>query len=185
MDHIEIFIDEKRLSSSQGTIELYSLVLRKFQEHMGKPIGQATRHDIVRYLNHIIFERKLSKATAANALSILKSFFSFMSRNEYLPADPTKGINPVKVDKKAPVYLTQDEMRELINTATGDRDSLMVKMLYATGVRVSELVNIRKQHRLHEGHHQGIRKRGQGADRAHTRRDEAPGRGLLRATKER
>jgi len=145
MDHIEIFIDEKRLSSSQGTIELYSLVLRKFQEHMGKPIGQATRHDIVRYLNHIIFERKLSKATAANALSILKSFFSFMSRNEYLPADPTKGINPVKVDKKAPVYLTQDEMRELINTATGDRDSLMVKMLYATGVRVSELVNIRKQ----------------------------------------
>ncbi len=145
MDHIEIFLDEKRLSSSPGTIELYSLVLRKFQEYTGKPIGHSTRHDIVRYLNHIIFERKLSKATAANILSILKSFFSFMLQNEYVPADPTKGISPVKVDKKAPVYLTQDEMKELINTAKDERDNLMVKMLYATGVRVSELVNIRRQ----------------------------------------
>jgi integrase/recombinase XerD len=145
MEHIEIFLDEKRLSSSPGTIELYSLVLRKFQEYTGKPIGQTTRQDIVRYLNHILFERKLSKATAANILSVLKSFFSFMLQNEYVPADPTKGISPVKVDKKAPVYLTQDEMKELIKTAKDGRDNLMVKMLYATGVRVSELVNIRKQ----------------------------------------
>ncbi len=74
MDHIEIFIDEKRLSSSQGTIELYSLVLRKFQEHMGKPIGQATRHDIVRYLNHIIFERKL-EGDPRPSPQYIKSFF--------------------------------------------------------------------------------------------------------------
>lgn len=144
MDYIEIFLDEKRLSSSLGTIELYSLVLHKFQEYTCKPIEHSTRHEIVRYLNHIIFERKLSKATAANILSILKSFFSYMSQNEYISSDPTKGISPVKADKKAPVYLTQDEMKELINTAKNDRDNLMVKMLYATGVRVSELVNIRK-----------------------------------------
>jgi len=145
MEHIEIFLDEKRLSSSPGTIELYSLVLRKYQEYTGKPIIQSTRHDIVRYLNHILFERKLSKATAANILSVLKSFFSFMLQNEYVLADPTKGISPVKVDKKAPVYLTQDEMKELIETAKDERDNLMVKILYATGVRVSELVNIRRQ----------------------------------------
>lgn len=145
MDYIEIFLDEKRLSSSPNTIELYSLVLRKFQEYTGKPIGRSTRHDIVRYLNHILFERKLSKATAANILSVLKSFFSFMLQNEYIPADPTKGISPVKTDKKAPVYLTQGEMKELINTAVDERDNLMVKMLYATGVRVSELVNIQKR----------------------------------------
>jgi site-specific recombinase XerD len=145
MDHIEIFLDEKRLSSSPRTIELYSLVLKKFREHAGKPIEQCTRPDIVRYLNHIIFERKLSKATAANTLSVLKSFYSFLLQNEYINADPTKGINPVKIDKKAPEYLTQGEMKELINIASGDRDNLMVKMLYATGVRVSELVNIKKQ----------------------------------------
>ncbi len=145
MDHIEIFLDEKRLSSSPNTIKLYSLVLRKFQEYAGKPIEQSTRHDIVRYLNHVLFEKKLSKATASSILSVLKSFFSFMLQSELVPADPTRGISPIKIDKKAPVYLTQDEMKELINTAKGERDNLMVKMLYATGVRVSELVNIKRQ----------------------------------------
>jgi site-specific recombinase XerD len=94
MDHIEIFLDEKRLSSSQGTIELYSLVLRKYQEYTGKPIERSTRHDIVRYLNYIIFEKKLSKSTAANILSVLKSFYSFMLQNGLVTADPTNGNTP-------------------------------------------------------------------------------------------
>ncbi len=145
MDHIQVFLDEKRLSSSPNTIGLYSLALKKFQEYTGKPAERSTRQDIVRYLNHIIFEKKLSKATAANTLSILKSFYSFMLQNGYVNADPTKGISQIKIDKKAPVYLTRDEMKGLIDVAVNGRDNLMVKMLYATGVRVSELVNIRKQ----------------------------------------
>jgi len=145
MDYIEIFLDEKRLSSSPGTIELYGLVLHKFQEYTGKPLELVTRHEIVRYLNHVMFEKKLSKNTAANTLSIIKSFYSFMVQGEYLNANPTRGISPVKIDKKAPIHLTQDEMKELISTAIDPRDNLIVKMLYATGVRVSELVNIKKR----------------------------------------
>jgi site-specific recombinase XerD len=78
-------------------------------------------------------------------MSIIKSFYSFLSENEYVKTDPAKGINAVKIDKKAPIYLTQDEMRALIETAIDPRDNMMVKMLYATGVRVSELVNVKKQ----------------------------------------
>ncbi len=145
MDYIEIFLDEKRLSSSPGTIALYTLRLHKFQEYVNKPLELVSRHEAVRYLNYVMFEKKLSKATVSNILSVIKSFYSFMIENEYVTVNPTKGISAVKIDKKAPIYLTQDEMKDLIATAIEPRDNLIVKMLYATGVRVSELVNIKKQ----------------------------------------
>jgi len=145
MDHIEIFLDEKRLSSSPNTIKQYDLLLHNFQKYCHKPPELVSRHEIIRYLNHLMFERKLSKTSVANILSIIKSFYSFLGENGYITSNPTKGINPVKIDKKAPIYLTQDEMRELINTAVDPRDNIIVKMLYATGVRVSELVNIKKE----------------------------------------
>ncbi|HTY90075.1 MAG TPA: site-specific tyrosine recombinase/integron integrase [Methanocella sp.] len=145
MDHIEIFLDEKRLSSSSNTIKQYGLILRNFQEFCGKPLDKVNRHEIIRYLNHLMFEEERSKAYVSNIMSIIKSFYSFLSENEYTTSNPAKGINAVKIDKKAPVYLTQDEMQALIKTAVSPRDSLIVKMLYATGVRVSELVNIKKQ----------------------------------------
>lgn len=145
MDTIEIFLDEKRLSSSPNTIKQYGLILRNFQKFSNKPTVQVNRHDIIRYLNYLMFEQKRSRAYVSNVMSIIKSFYSFLSENEYVTTDPAKGINAVKIDKKAPIYLTQDEMRALIETAIDPRDNMMVKMLYATGVRVSELVNVKKQ----------------------------------------
>ena len=145
MDYLEIFLDEKRLSSSPNTVRQYSKILGKFKTFMNKPLENAKRPEIVHYLNHLIYEQKLSRTTVANNLSIIKSFYAFMAQNEYVDGDPTRGISQVKADKKAPVYLTQAEMQALIDTALDPRDQLMVKMLYATGVRVSELVNIEKK----------------------------------------
>lgn len=104
-----------------------------------------TRPEIVHYLNHLMFEKKLSRTTVSNILSVIKSFYSFMAENEYVQSNPTKGINNIKSDKKAPIYLTITELNNLIDTAVDTRDNIIVKMLYATGVRVSELVNIKKR----------------------------------------
>lgn len=145
VDYVSVFLDEKRLSSSAGTIRQYDQVLRSFERHIGKPMDSIARTDVIRYLNHLMFERNLSKATASNVLSILKSFYKFMADNGHISSNPTRGISSIKMDKKAPVYLTIGEMRELIDTAIDPRDRIVVRMLYATGVRVSELVNIRRR----------------------------------------
>ena len=144
MDYVSVFLDEKRLSSSAGTIRQYDQILRSFERYTGKPAESVVRTDIIRYLNHLMFERTLSKATASNVLSVLKSFYKYMTDNGYCSMNPTRGINSIKMDKKAPVYLTIGEMRELIDTAIDVRDRIVVRMLYATGVRVSELINIRR-----------------------------------------
>ena len=122
----------------------YTLILHRYQKYMGIPVEDAKRPGIVRYLNHLMFERKLSHTTVANILSVIKSFYSFMLQSDYITIDPTKSISSIKIDKKAPVYLTESEIQVLVNTAIDPRDSLIVKMLYATGVRISELVNIKK-----------------------------------------
>ena len=145
MEHIEIFLDEKRLSSSPNTIKQYKLILYNFQEFCDKSVDKVKRPDIIRYLNYLMFEQERSRAYVSNIMSIIKSFYGFLSENGYINSDPSKGINAVKIDKKAPVYLTQDEMQALIGIAADSRDNLIVKMLYATGVRVSELVNIKKE----------------------------------------
>jgi integrase/recombinase XerD len=145
VDYVSVFLDEKRLSSSSGTIRQYDQVLRSFERYSGKPMEEIVRTDVIRYLNHLMFERNLSKATASNVLSVLKSFYKFMADNGHIVTNPTRGINSIKMDKKAPVYLTIGEMRELIDTAIDVRDRIVVRMLYATGVRVSELINIRRR----------------------------------------
>jgi site-specific recombinase XerD len=144
IDYIDVFLDEKRLSSSATTMHQYTLILHRYQKFLGKPVENAIRPEIVRYLNYLMFERKLSRTTVANILSVIRSFYSFIVQSEYMASDPTKGISSIKIDKKAPVYLTQSEMRDLIDSAVEPRNNLIVKMLYATGVRISELVNIKK-----------------------------------------
>lgn len=145
MDLVEIFLDEKRLSSSRNTIRQYGLILKGFLDYCSVKPGDVSRHLIVRYLNYLLFEQKRSKAYVANVMSIIKSFYAFLVENEYLASNPARGISAVRIDKKAPVYLTPDEMRALIDTAIDPRDRLIVSMLYATGVRVSELVSVRKR----------------------------------------
>jgi len=145
LDYVSIFLDEKRLSSSKGTIRQYDQVLRSFVKFTGKTPETVARQDVIRYLNHLMFERSLSKATGSNVLSVLKSFYRFMVENGHIETSPTRGISSIKLDKKAPVYLTIQEMRDLIDTAVDTRDRIIVRMLYATGVRISELLNIRKR----------------------------------------
>ena len=125
LDYVEVFLDEKRLSSSATTMRQYALILHRYQKFLGVPVENARRPAIVRYLNYLMFEQKLSHTTVANILSVIKSFYSFMVQSEYMTNDPTKGISSIKIDKKAPVYLTQSEIEGLVNTAIDPRDSLI------------------------------------------------------------
>jgi site-specific recombinase XerD len=149
-DLVDIYLDEKRLSLSPKSIKSYVSVLRGFKEYLGKPIEQAERTDVIGYINYLATGREgknkvPSRNTLATVQRYITSLYNYLFENEYTEKNVVKGIRPVKVDKKAPVYLTIDEMIELFKTAGVDkRDNLVVHMLYSTGVRVSELCGIKK-----------------------------------------
>lgn len=152
MDLITKYLDEKRLQLSPKTIRGYTSVLRDFEKYLqGKSLDHAERSDIIAYVNYIEGGRgrpdhKLQRDTVATAQRYIITFYTYMFVNEYLQHNIAKNIRPVKVEKKAPVYLTLDEYEKLFHVAQyHPRHRMTVRLLFATGVRVSELVGLKKK----------------------------------------
>ncbi len=134
---------------SPRTIESYARDLRQFsawldEEHI--ELGAIERSSLRNYLG---FRRDtgLSPRSSARALSALRSFFRFLLQTEVLTADPTANLKSPSLWRTVPHALTTDEIDALLaapDTATklGLRDRAMIETLYATGLRVSELVGL-------------------------------------------
>jgi integrase/recombinase XerC len=98
------------------------------------------------YLNHLN-EDKYARSSIARNMSALRSFFRYLMREEIMGKNPAALISSPKLDKRLPVFLTLEEAERLVESPDltkpqGQRDRAMLEMLYATGVRVSELVSM-------------------------------------------
>lgn len=104
--------------------------------------------DVRFYLMYLKEERKEKNSSISRNLSSLKSFYNYMIDNSFTSNNPFNYISGPKKEKKLPRYFEYNELEELfsvIDTDThyGKRDLLILEMLYATGVRVGELVRIK------------------------------------------
>ena len=102
--------------------------------------------DVRRFLG-FLRDREYSKSTTARKLATLRSFYKFCMRRSYVPANPLATIRTPKQDKRLPKFLSEEEVRKLletpdVNTLLGARDRAMLETMYSTGVRVSELVDL-------------------------------------------
>ena len=91
-------------------------------------------------------ERRYANSTVARRTAAVKSFFSYMVGQGHLPSDPTDQLDSPRVDRSPPRSVSQHQVDELLelplrsSTPEGMRDKAMLELLYATGMRVSELV---------------------------------------------
>ena len=109
-------------------------------------INRVTQTTIISYLLHIQ-GKGLATSTISRNLASLKSFFHFLVRENILSSDPTLNLESPKQQKKLPQVLTTKEVSMLLSipdlkTIAGLRDKAMLEMLYATGLRVSELTGL-------------------------------------------
>lgn len=117
------------------------------------PVENAPKAILVQYFSHLLNdEPKMKRSSVATYQARVKAFYRWLHEEKYIAENPMRGLNNIKTDKRFPIWATTDEMNKLLNAAavkskaTGDlRYIYMIKMLYVTGVRVSELVGIRKQ----------------------------------------
>jgi len=108
-------------------------------------IGVST-DDVQRFLG-FLRQREYCKSTTARKLATLRSFYKFCIKRGYVQSTPLATIRTPKQEKRLPKFLTEDEVRKLLETpdvATllGARDRAMLETMYSTGVRVSELVDL-------------------------------------------
>lgn len=95
-----------------------------------------------------LYEQEYSKKSIARHISSLRSFFKYLSREKKITNNPMTLISNPKLDKKLPKYLYYEELEKILSipdktTVLGMRDLTILELLYSTGVRVSELVNIK------------------------------------------
>lgn len=135
---------------SERTIAAYRSDLahaQRFFAGRGSDLRNAGREDIRAYLAHR--RRARAKATtAARLLSALRRFYRYCVRERLIEADPTALIDAPKLPRRLPKSLSEEEVVRLlaapdVATALGVRDRAMLETLYATGLRVSELVGLR------------------------------------------
>lgn len=133
----KLFISSKRLEGlSELTLDSYKIELRIFGKHIQKPIEDVTTNDIRNYLGQ--FEN-LKVSSISGKLSVLKSFFGWLTNEEIIPRDPTKKIKPPKKEKRLPKALTIEELEMIREACKTPRERALLEVLYATGARLSEI----------------------------------------------
>lgn len=135
---------------ARNTLESYRRDVRLFgawlQSSARKDLIDAHQSDIQGYLGHQ-FARKAKATSAARLLSSLKRFYRYLLRARRVAVDPTLNIDAPALPRHLPTTVTEAEVESLIaapdtNTALGLRDKAMLEILYASGLRVSELVTL-------------------------------------------
>ena len=145
LDYIQA---EKGLAAN--TVLAYRRDLEKFAAGFSKQRrtpAQATREDVREFLAGL-YRQRLSARAVARHLASLRGFYQFLLREGRLNHDPTAEIGPPRLPQALPKYLAASEVEQLlsqpdVSTPAGLRDKAMLEVLYATGVRVSELVGLR------------------------------------------
>lgn len=150
---IEDFIEyiTKVKKASINTIQSYRRDLVKMsmfmEEHGINEPGRITVTNINAYILYL--EKKgLSTATISRNIASMKTYFHYLMNNKLIDYEPVEFLKAPAIEKKNPVILTISEVDRLLSQPCGNsskevRDRAMIELLYATGIRVTELINLR------------------------------------------
>jgi integrase/recombinase XerD len=147
---IDLFLDAVWVEQglSENTLSAYGSDLRIFAQWLKeRPMLDADTGDISRFLAKR-YNDGIGNRSSARILSSLRRFYGYHVRENNISADPTALIDSPHIGRPLPHSLSEEDVERLLNapdteTTLGCRDKTMLEMLYATGLRVSELVNLR------------------------------------------
>ncbi|MBW8078811.1 MAG: site-specific tyrosine recombinase XerD, partial [Gallionella sp.] len=137
---------------SRNTLDSYRRDLNKFADWLaanrGETLLQTTHADIQGYLGYLLLKQKAKASSTGRNISSLKRLFRYLLRQGKITIDPTLQIDTPKLPRNLPKSLSEADVELLLNapdtqTPLGLRDRTMLEVLYATGLRVSELVTLR------------------------------------------
>jgi len=135
---------------SQHTIEAYKRDVLQFFEFFNlnesakhKKINQITKQDVREFISSLI-RYGMSKKSAERKIAALKSYFSYLNKENLIQKNPVSGIPLPKKEKVLPQFLQEHEISEIFNkidtdTPSGIRDRAILELFYSTGIRLSEL----------------------------------------------
>ena len=149
-EYIDKFLKYLKIEKnySINTIESYKKDLLEFNEYLKNKKIKDVDYKFIRDYLAYMYQKKYMKKTISRHISTLRSFYKYLNNKNILNKNPMILISNPKLDKKLPNFLYYDELLVLLNipnkeTTLGLRDALILELLYSTGIRVSELINIK------------------------------------------
>lgn len=155
MDHIsgyEVWLTQEKRAAA-NTLNSYLRDVHQFADWArGERLSltQMDQEDIQRYAQHLEKKGK-SNATVVRSVAALKSFYTYLMSIRAVQVNPAKGFTPSRVERKLPSILSNREVDLFLEQpdpadSKGCRDKAMLELLYATGIRVSELIGLDLEH---------------------------------------
>ena len=144
--YIEEFIDYLRFEKkySENTISSYKRDLNKTNTYIKKDFAKLNKKDIQNYIQKI--SKSENASSVSRCISTLKSFYKFLELNKYTSLNPLTTITNPKTVKKLPKILSEEEIEKLLDinlkTDFDYRNKAMLELMYSSGLRVSELINL-------------------------------------------
>ena len=133
---------ERKLSNN--TIKSYLNDLKDFDMYFNGDLLNLSYDNIKKYINTL---QDKTSTTISHYLTVINSFYEFLISEELIISNPCENIATPKVNKKLPNYLTEEEVSKLLDvdliTPYDFRNKAMLELLYATGLRITELCNLK------------------------------------------
>ena len=147
---IESFLESlKGKAASKHTILSYGRDLKRFKEFMEsrKVVLDSIDHLFIRDFLNFLYKQKMKKSSVSRTVACIRTFFKFLVRNQRLRVNPAEIVSSPRLPKQLPTYLSEAEVGKIMeidkeHTLKNLRDQAILELLYASGLRVSELVGL-------------------------------------------
>ena len=143
LEFLDYLKDEK--GNSENTLEGYHRDLNIFFKNTSKNFTEINSEYIISYVDKI--SKTIKRNTTLRKIASLRSFYRFCYVNKYITENPTESLKDLKRESRLPEVLNLQEIKEIIDaiphTPEGNKDRLIIKILVATGARISEVLELR------------------------------------------
>lgn len=144
-DLLDAFISAKKIEGcSDKTLAYYRNTIERFLLSNNTAVCHVTTSDIRQYLSQYQEKNKSSKVTIDNMRRIFSSFFAWLEDEDYIAKSPVRRIHKVKTDSLVKEVLTDEQLEQLRDNCTNQRDLAIIDILASTGIRVGELVKLNR-----------------------------------------